>query len=217
MSTSNSWGIKGFKKYFLIFAFLAFSCRHHYVLVPPAVNLLTNENIGLITFSVENAKGELDQIATQQFLEEITRYQRGAQVLELGTLDKVLGDIKKETLDLESSKAIGEHYKVKSFFHGKIKISDVKPQLDIAAVLHKSLRVRASFSISVTGRLISAESGATIWTDSSYIKGTLGLLSLGEDQIPYFSVRDQDETSTRLVRDLIYTLTRDFRPTRRRI
>jgi hypothetical protein len=170
-----------FKKSLLIFGLFVFiSCGGRpLVLVPPEIDLLPYESIGLISFSVENAEGQLDEMATQRFLQDLTRFQRGVQIIELGHLDEVLGKINKSSLDHEAMSAIGEHFGVTSFFHGKIKVSDVKPDVDIATLL-KSLSVRA-------------------------------------DQIPYFDVRDQDETYKILVERMVYELTRDFRPTKRRL
>ena len=42
-------------------------------------------------------------------------------------------------------------------------------------------------------------------------------MSIGKDQIPYFDVKDQDETHKILVKHMVYELTRDFRPTKRRL
>jgi hypothetical protein len=204
------------KKSFLILVLFMFITCGHKVLVPPEINLLPYENVGLISFSVENAKGQLDEMATQRFLQEITQFQRGVQVIELGRLDEVLGKINKTSLDLETMKAIGGHFGVSSFFYGTIKISDVKPDVNIAALI-KSLRVRASFNISMTARLFSTETGATLWTDSVVRKESLANVSIGRDQIPYFDVKDKDETHKLLVEQMVYELTRDFRPTKRRL
>jgi hypothetical protein len=196
--------------------FMFISCGGPMVLVPPEMDLLPYERIGLISFSVENAEGQLDEMATQRFLQDITRFQRGVQIIELGRLDEVLGKINKTRLDHEAMNAIGEHFGVIAFFHGKIKVSDVKPDVDIAALI-KSLSVRASFNISMSARLFSTETGATLWTDSVLRKESLANMSIGENQIPYFDVRDQDETTKLLVERMIYELTRDFRPTKRRM
>jgi len=205
-----------FKKSLLVFILFMFISCSPKILVSPEIDLLSYERVGLISFSIENAEGPLDEMTTQRFLQEITRFQKGAQVIELGTLDEVLGQIDKTSLDQEALKAIGEHFGVTSFFHGKINVSDVKPHIDISALV-RSLRVRASFNISITARLFSTETGATLWTDSAYRKGTLADMSIGEDRVPYFDVRDQDEAYKRLIERLIYELTRDFRPTKRRM
>jgi hypothetical protein len=205
------------KKIFLAgLAFGFVSCSSHYVIVPPVMDLMTVEPVGLVMFSVENAKGELDQMATQAFLQEATGYQR-VPVLEIGKLEDILGKLDLKALDQDAARAIGERYKVKSFFHGEIRVSKVKRQVDVAGVLHGNLRIRASLDIAVTCRLISAETGATLWTNSDTLNGTLGLLSIGEDGVPYFGVRDQDEATVRMLRELMFELTWDFRPTKRRI
>ena len=109
------------KKSLLIFILFLFIACGPKVLVPPEIDLLPYEKVGLISFSVENAEGQLDEMATQRFLQEITRFQRGVQVIELGPLDGVLGKINKISLDQEAMRAIGEHYDVTSFFHEKLK------------------------------------------------------------------------------------------------
>ena len=205
-----------FKKSLLVFILFMFISCGPIILVPPEIDLLPYERVGLISFSIENAEGPLDEMATQRFLQEITRFQKGAQVIELGTLDEVLGQIDKTSLDQETVKAIGEHFGVTSFFHGKINVSDVKPRIDISALV-RSLRVRASFNISMTARLFSTETGATLWTDSAYRKETLAYMSIREGRVPYFDVRDQDEAYKGLIERLIYELTREFRPTKRRM
>jgi hypothetical protein len=188
----------------------------HLVLVPPAVDLGAAEPLGLVVFSVQNAKGDLDQIATQVFLQEATRDQK-VPVLELGKMDDVLGKIGLKALDPEASRAIGERFKVKAFFVGDIRISKVKPQVDLSGVLNGNLRVRASMDIAVTGRLLSTETGATLWTNSAALGGTLGLLNVGPDGVPYFGMRDKDEATMKLLRELMYELTWDFRQTTRRV
>ena len=200
---------------FILILFLFINCGH-IILVPPEIDLTPHKTVGLISFSVEKAKGKLDELATQRFLEVITRFQTEIEVIELGTIDDVLGKVNKKTLDYESAKAIGEFFNVASFFYGTIEVSGVKPHIDIAALI-RTLRVRASFDISMTSRLFSAETGATLWTDSSERNGTLAFLSIREDRIPYFDIQDQDDTYKRLIEDLIYDLTRDFRPSRRRV
>jgi hypothetical protein len=207
-----------FRKCALVLTILLFiGCsRTMLVSVPPAVDLEPYGNIGLISFSTENAKGHLDEMATQRFLQAITQFQRGAQLIELGPLDEVMSRVNKPTIDQEAVKAIGKQFNVKGVFVGKISISDVKPQVSISALI-KSMGVRASFTISMTSRLYSTSTGATSWTDSVRWKDSLANLSLSEGGIPSFNVRDQDEAYATLIENMIYELTRDFRPTQRRV
>jgi hypothetical protein len=185
-------------------------------MVPPEIDLIPDGQVGLISFSLENAEGPLDKMATQRFLQDITYHQRGVQIIELGTLEEVLAKIDKTALDQEGAAAIGKHFGVTHFFHGKISVSDVKPQIDISTLI-RSMRIRAAFSVSTTARLLSTETGATLWTDSVYRKESLAYMSFGEDRIPYFDVRDEEETYRALIEGMIHDLTRDFRPTKRRM
>ena len=204
-----------FKKSLSILVFFIFIACGTVIMIPPEIDLSPQERIGLISFSIENAKGNLDEMATQRFLQVITSYQ-SVQVIELGSLDEVLGKIKKRTLGPDTVKAIGEHFDVNSFFYGKINVSDVKPMIDIGALIRR-LQVRASFNISMTARLFSTETGATLWTNSADTEGTLAYMSMGEDRVPYFDVRDEEDTYKRLTEHLVWDLTREFRPTKKRV
>ncbi len=207
-----------FKRYVFVLIILLFiGCsRTMLVSVPPAVDLEPYGNIGLISFSTENAEGQLDEMATQRFLQVITQFQRGAQLIEIGTLDEVLDQVNKPTLDQEAVKAIGRQFNVKGIFVGKISISDVKPQVSIGALV-KSMGISASFTISMTSRLYLTSSGATSWTESVRWKDSLANLSLSDNALPSFNVRDQNETYQSLIEEMVYELTRDFRPTQRRV
>ncbi len=88
--------------------------------------------------------------------------------------------------------------------------------MDISALI-KSMRIQAPFSISITAKLLSTETGAPLRTDSVLRKELSAYLSIGEGRIPYFDIRDQEEAYTSLIERLIYELTRDFRPTKRRL
>jgi hypothetical protein len=207
-----------FRKYaFVLIILLFIGCsRTMLVSVPPAVDLETYGNIGLISFSTENAEGQLDEMATQRFLQVITQFQRGAQLIELGTLDEVLSQVNRPSLDQEAVKAIGQNFNVKGVFVGKISISDVKPQVSIGALV-RSMGISASFTISMTSRLYLTSSGATSWTESVRWKDSLANLSLSDNALPSFNVRDQNETYQSLIEQMVYELTRDFHPTQRRV
>ena len=190
--------------------------KYKYVLIPPEVDLLSHGNIGLISFSTENAEGDLNEIATQRFLQMVTQAQRGVHLIELGELDEVMRKIGKTRIDQETVKAIGQYFDVNAVFSGKISISDVKPQVSLTTLV-KSLGVSATFTISMTSRLYSTDSGATLWTDSVIRKDSLANMSLVEGGLPSFNVKDEDETYKILIGDMVYSLTRDFRQTEQRV
>lgn len=191
-------------------------CATKYTIVPPAVDLTGYETVGLVTFKVENAKGDLDSLATQLFLQEVTAAQR-VPVVELGRSDEVLAGIGKTAFNREAALAIGEKHGIEAFFLGEIKISKVKPQVDLLAPLSKALFVRAKFDIAVTARLVSAANGATLWTQSSVREGTVGALGMGADGVPTFGMQDKNEALNNLLREMMFRMTWEFRPSRRRL
>lgn len=191
-------------------------CATKYTIVPPAVDLTGYETVGLVTFKVENAKGDLDSLATQLFLQEVTAAQR-VPVVELGRSDEVLAGIGKTAFNRDAALAIGEKHGVEAFFLGEIKISKVKPQVDLLAPLSKALFVRAKFDIAVTARLVSAANGATLWTQSSVREGTVGALGMGADGVPTFGMQDKNEALNNLLREMMFRMTWEFRPSRRRL
>lgn len=187
-----------------------------YAWFPPEVNIPPEQNTGLIQFTVNNAEGGLDVFATDRFLEEIIQAQRGARLVELGTLPEVLSHVSAGKLDANAIRKIGSRHRVDSIFTGEITISDVKPQVSLDAFV-KNFGVRATFTIFVTAKLQSTESGAVLWTDSVERKGTIAYFGLIQGEIPYFGVQDKDEENRRLIDEIIHDLTWDFRPTKRRI
>jgi hypothetical protein len=187
----------------------------HYTIVPPAIDLTALGTVGLVTLKEENAKGDLGVAATQIFLQEVTAAQR-VPVVELGTQDTVLTDIGKSSFDREAALAIGEKQGVDALFVGEVTVTKVKPQVDILAPLSKTLFARAAFDITVKVRLVSTKNGATLWTDSAIRQGTVGAVGM-DDGIPVFSVRDKGAALNDVLRDIMYRLTWDFRPTRQRI
>jgi hypothetical protein len=194
---------------------LFFGCGH-YAWFPPEVNISPEQKIGLIQFTIKNAEGGLDVFATDRFLQEVIQAQRGARLLELGTLQEVLADVQEEKLDADAVRKIGSRHGVDSVFTGEIMISDVKPQVSVDAFI-KDLGVRASFTIYVSAKLQSTDSGVVLWTDSVERKGTVAYFGLMHGKVPYFGVQDKDEANRRLIDEIIHDLTWDFRPTKRRI
>jgi len=199
----------------LSFLLLLFGCGH-YVWFPPEVNIPAEQKVGLIQFTLKNAEGGLDVFATDRFLQEVIRAQRGARLLELETLQEVLADVQEEKLDADAVRKIGSRHGVDSVFSGEIMISDVKPQVSVDALI-RDLGVRASFTIYVSAKLQSTDSGVVLWTDSVERKETVAYLGLMDGKVPYFSVQDEDEANRRLIDEIIHDLTWDFRPTKRRI
>lgn len=199
----------------LIVAAAVAGCAAHYVLAPPAIDLTAMGTIGLVMFKATAAKGDLDAVATQDFLEEVTAAQR-VPVLELGPAEKILVETGKTDFDRETALAVGQKDGVDALFVGEIAVTKVKPQLDLAAPLTRTLFARAAVDMTVKVRLVSTKNGATLWTNSAVRQGTVGSVGM-DDGIPVFAVRDKNAAMNDLLRQIMYQLTWDFRPTRQRV
>ncbi len=201
--------------FILILAAAVAGCAAHYTVVPPAVDFGALGTIGLVTFKAPDAKGDLDVAATQSFLEEVTAAQR-VPVVELGPADRVLADFGKTAFDRETVLAIGQKHGVDAIFIGEIAVTKVKPQIDLAAPLTRTLFARAAMDMAIKVRLVSTSNGATLWTNSATRQGTVG--SVGMDNgIPVFAVRDKNAALNDLLRQIMFQMTWDFRPTRQRL
>lgn len=186
-----------------------------YTIVPPAIDLNQAGRIGLVTFKATNAKGDLDAAATQYFLQEVTTAQR-VPVVELGPQDAVLAGIGKTAFDRDAILALGERQGVDSVFIGEIEVTKVKPQIDILAPLSKALFARAVFDMAVRARLVSTRDGATLWTDSAIVQGTVGAVGM-EGGVPTFSLQGESRALNQTLREIMFRTTWDFRPTRQRL
>ena len=199
-----------------VFAVLAVAaCSAKYTIVPPAIDLAGLGTIGLVTFKAADVKVDLDAAATQAFLEEITAAQR-VPVVELGPAEAVLAEIGRPAFDREAVLALGQKHGLEAVFIGEIAVTKVKPQIDLAAPLSKTLFARAAMDMSVKARLVSTANGATLWTSSAVRQGTVG--SVGMDNgVPVFAVRDKNAAMNDLLRQIMFQMTWDFRPTRQRL
>lgn len=186
-----------------------------YTIVPPDVDLGSLGSVGLVAFRADNVQGDLGEVTTQYFLQEITAAQR-VPVVELGPPESVLADVGKTAFDRDAILALGQKQGLDAVFIGEVKVTKVKPQVDLLAPLSKSLFARATMDMSVTARLVSTKNGATVWTGSVAREGTVGSVGMSGG-VPVFSVRDKDQATSELLRDIMYNMTWDFRPTRQRL
>jgi hypothetical protein len=207
-----------FNKSLLVFLFfMVFISCSPKIMAPPEIDLLNYERVGLISFSSNNVESQADEMATKLFLQEISSFQKRVQVIELGTLDEVLGLINKATLNQGAVKAIGEHFGVASFFHGEINVSDVKrSSRNVTPKVITRVIFRMTLNISLTIRLYSTETGATLWADSAYKEKNLDQVLHSPDSIPDFDIKAQNEVHKKLAEHLVHELIRDFRPSKMR-
>jgi hypothetical protein len=177
--------------------------------IPPKVDLSQYGKVGLVTFTIENAKGQLHELATQKFSEFLLDAQR-VEVLELGSADTVLRRVGDVRFAAASAQALGGTRDVPVIFAGHLKVSNVKPQ---GKVLGLNLpRIEADVSVELNVALFSAKTGATIWRSSASASEKVGSMGMSGGE-PYFSAKDPNEAYGHLVNYLIGEVTHDMRAT----
>jgi hypothetical protein len=183
--------------------------------VPPAINLMDFEVVGLVDFDC-NEQGELDDLATQRFLEYIMADQLGVRILELGAQDALLRSVGHDDITPEAIRAIGERHHTKTLLIGTLTVDDVKPKVNLSTIL-SSLSVRAEVQATLSARMVDCESGATMWTESARGKETVGSVSAFSDGSIFFDAEDPEESYGHLVDSLVDWITTDFRVTWQRV
>ena len=186
---------------------VAGGCTRTRVLIPPRFDLGTFYTVGLVNFTIENARGDLEELATEYFTRELFASQSGIEVLELGDMDDILAETERQRFDLRAAQALGREYDIPAVFVGHLKASSVRPRASIS----RFPLVEAVISVELTVRLLSTESGATLWSNTAQATESVGGLGLSGSDI-VFSAEDPDEAYGDLVALLIDELTRDFRP-----
>lgn len=185
-------------------------CASHRVLVPPRLDLQPYGRVGLVTFTVENAKGDLHQYATERFSEEMLADQLGIEVLEVGPADSVLRRVGEVEFGPASAQALGRARDVPAVFVGHLKVSNARPSGGLAGL--KVPHLEASVSVELTVRMLSTKTGGTLWRSSAAASEKVGQLALVGGE-PYFSAKNPKDAYGRLVNRLVYAVTGDFRPT----
>src|SRR5437879_9113968 len=176
----------------------------HRVLLPPRLNLSAYGQIGLVTFTAENAKGSLHEFATQRFSEYVLAAQTGIEVLELGAADSVLRRTHASELGPRAAQALGGEGGVPVVFFGHLKVSNVKPSGSLAGL---SLpRVDATVSAELSVELLSTKSGGTLWRSSAVASEQVGGLALGGGA-PVLSAHAPDSAWGRLAHPLVSGVT----------
>ena len=168
----------------------------HTVLVAPRLNLLPYGSVGLVTFSIEKAKGSLNEFATRRFEEYVLAAQSGIEVQEFSLPD--------------SAQALGGARGVPVVFLGHLKVSDVKPSGGMIGLTLPHVEATVTATLSV--ELRSTKSGGTLWRSSAVATEKVGQLAIVDGQ-PEFAARDPNDAYGHLINRLVYDVTYDLRST----
>jgi hypothetical protein len=180
------------------------------VLIPPRLDLRPYGRVGLVRFTIEKAKGELDQVATMRFSENLLAAQPGVEVLELGSGESERRRVGEREMGAATAQSLGAARRVPVVFIGRLKMSNVTPSGGIAGLSLPHLE--ATVSAELTVALYSTETGGTLWRSSGVSSRKIGGLAIVSGE-PYFNAKDPNKAYAGLVYDLIDYVTRDLRPT----
>ena len=180
------------------------------VTVPPVLELTQYERAALSTFTVENAKGSLNEVATQRFAEAVLHAQREVEVLEVGTVDETLQRVGEVKFGPAAAKAFGSERDVPVVFAGHLKVSNVRPSggLTPVALPH----VEATVQVDLDVALYSSRTGGTLWRAGSSASEKVGQISMSGN-LPTFSAKDPNAAYGRLVDRLVAVVSQDLYPT----
>lgn len=177
---------------------------------PPKIDMVTGGKIGVVTFKVENARGVLDEIATELLIGHLKKYYEKSEIILLGKPE----DIKLKEFGLNVSintlKKLCIEQKLDSILFGKIIVSNIRANMKIKSLLQRS-RISAKFRMTAELNIYSALPGKITWKGSAYKEGNASYDHYARDLNPDFYVSDKDESYRKFVRKLIYSLTEDFR------
>jgi hypothetical protein len=179
--------------------------------IPPRLSLIEYGHVaGLVTFTTENAKGSLQELATRRFSEKVLSASRGIEMLELGDAAPLVKQSGEREFGPASARAVGAAREVPVVFAGHLKVSNVKPSggLSGLGIPH----FEASVSVELIVALYSTKSGGTLWRGGSSASEKVGQLSMSGG-IPSFSARDPNAAYGQLVDRLVNVVTRDLYPT----
>ena len=188
-------------------ALLGLGCGANKVLVPPQVDLRPYGRIAVVTFTVENARGSLHQLATERFAEAVLAAQPGIELLELGSQDTLVRRVGEQELGLAAAQELGKQRGVGAVFVGHLKITSPRPSGGLAGLTtaHVEATVRADLSV----RLLSAESGGTVWRSSAWATRKVGQVRIVNGDVD-FMAKDPNEAYGPMMDRLVALVTEDL-------
>lgn len=180
------------------------------VTVPPRMDLVSYGTIGIVDFT-SNSDQSISNYATQQFQEHVQGAYPGTPILELGSREAVLEAVGATRFDPETITKIGKKYSVSAIFLGDIVYSDPKTDVRLTDITKLEGGVRTEVRGDISGKLLDARSGASVWSSSAWARRQIGRVSVSAKEGVSASMRDSNPRKD-MIPALIFHLTEDFRP-----
>lgn len=187
------------------------ACASQLAQVPPRLDLGSYERIALVTFSADQSKNSLGQLATQRFAEEVLASQRGFELLELGPADSAVARLLAEGDAPAAAQELGRDRHIPAVFFGRLAVSDARPRGGVSA--GGDVNVAATVSAELNVRLLSTSTGGTLWRSSGAASQSVGHVALYAGRMPSVSATDPNAAYADMVDQMVAQVTRDFRPT----
>jgi hypothetical protein len=184
-----------------------FGCGGQKVLIPPRIDLKTYGTIGMIQFET-NSKGNIAEYTSQKVLRALQEAQPGTPVVEMGTMQTVLSAVNRNSLDIETIKLVAAKYGIGGLITGKLDVEKVKPSVNISTII-KELGVSAYVEATLSAKLVEAQSGATVWSNSIQGREKVASVGIMGGDI-YFNAKDPEKAYGNMVKRLIRVISDDF-------
>lgn len=194
----------------LSLAILSGCSRTVLVPVPPRVDLGSYGTLGIVEFA-SNSDRAISARATRQFQEHIQAAQPGTRFIELGDREALATAMGGKQLDVDTLRKIGEKYGVAAIFLGDIAYSEPKTDVRVTDLAKLEGGVRAEIKGDISGRLVETRTGASVWSNSAWVRRQIGRLSVSAEHGVSGGVSKSDPREE-MVPALVYHLTHDFRP-----
>jgi hypothetical protein len=191
----------------VLLVLLSGACASKRVLVPARMDLHPYGKLGLVTFTVENAKGTLHQFATERFAENVLAAQPGIEILELGNIDTLMQRLGEREVGIATARELGRQHGVAAVFAGHLKITNPTASGGLAGLL--TPRLEATVRTDLMVRLLSTQSGGTVWRQSAWATERVGGVSLEGGQLN-FGARDPKKAYGPMVNTIVNIVTRDL-------
>lgn len=187
---------------------LAFGSCGTRVMVPPEINLVDHEVLGVIEIR-SSVRGELGAITTRKLIEAARRDQGMVRIVRLGTERQILGELGVRQLDGAALRKLGDAQQLKTILLGELTISDVRPNVSIAPDLG-SASITAEVDATLSVEMIETATGASLWSASASQTQTVGQISVIGGRNFVFNAADPERAYGPLVNSLVAIVARDF-------
>lgn len=194
----------------LALAILAGCSKYVKVTVPPRMDLIRYETLGIVEFS-SNASATVNAQATRQFQEHIQAAQPGTPFLDLGNREALLKTMDSRQFDADTIKKIGERYGVDAIFLGEINYSEPKTDIKISDIDKLEGGIRTEIRGDISSKMMETRSGASVWSSSAWATRQIGKLRVSAEDGVSGRMSDSNPREE-MVPDMVWHLTHDFRP-----